>query len=175
MAAAKRTAGAEEWWQTLPERDTFEHSQNSAHCSITPPCQNRGPVKYERKTLWIRPCVGASDDDNLSTQRRVLADCEQVLDDVGSGVSWNRPGLNLPKAALAPGDCVKVAALDRLGRSLTELLSWLKGEPGRGHQSQRVDRPGQRHGPGHATPGHRLRGDGVRAWPGSGYSEGLSG
>ena len=156
---------------SLPKGDDCEHSHNSAHCSITPPCQNRGPVKYERKTLWIRPCVGASDDDNLSTQRRVLADCEQVLEDVGSGVFWNRPGLNLPKAALAPGDCVKVAGLDRLGRSLTELLSWLKGEPGRGHQSQRVDRPGQRHGPGHATPGHRLRGDGVRAWPGSGGLE----
>ena len=67
MAAAKRTTGVEEWWQTLSERDECEHSHNSAHCSITPPCQNRGPVKYERKTLWIRPCVGASDDDNLIT------------------------------------------------------------------------------------------------------------
>ena len=37
--------------------------------------------------------------------------------------------LNRLKAALQPGDCVKVAALDRLGRSLTEvleLLGWLR-------------------------------------------------
>ena len=34
-------------WPTLPERDQFEHSQNSAHCSITPSCQNRGPAKDE--------------------------------------------------------------------------------------------------------------------------------
>ena len=34
-----------------------------------------------------------------------------------------------PSTALQPGDCVKVTALDRLGRSLTEvleLLGWLR-------------------------------------------------
>ena len=70
-----------------------------------------------------------ADANNLENQRRVLADCEQVFEDVGSEASWNRPGLNRLKAALQPGDCVKVAALDRLGRSLTEvleLLGWLK-------------------------------------------------
>ena len=70
-----------------------------------------------------------ADANNLETQRRVLADCEQVFEDVGSGASWNRPGLNRLKAALQPGDCVKVATLDRLARSLTEvleLLGWLR-------------------------------------------------
>ena len=32
----------------------------------------------------------ASDVDNLSTQCRVLADCEQVFEDVGSGPSESR-------------------------------------------------------------------------------------
>ena len=70
-----------------------------------------------------------ADANNLENQRRVLADCEQVFEDVGSGASWNRPGLNRLKASLQPGDCVKVVALDRLGRSLTEvleLLGWLR-------------------------------------------------
>ena len=70
-----------------------------------------------------------ADANNLENQRRVLADCEQVYEDVGSGASWNRPGLSRLKGALQPGDCVKVAALDRLGRSLTEvleLLGWLR-------------------------------------------------
>ena len=62
------------------------------------------------------------DANNLETRRRVLADCDQVFEDVGSQVSWNRPGLNRLKEALAPGDCVKVATLDRLGRSVTESL-----------------------------------------------------
>ena len=70
-----------------------------------------------------------ADANNLENQRRVLADCEQVFEDVGSGASWNRPGLNRLKASLRQGDCVKVVALDRLGRSLTEvleLLGWLR-------------------------------------------------
>ena len=79
---------------------------------------------------YIRVSVASdADANNLENQRRVLADCEQVFEDVGSGASWNRPGLNRLKAALQPGDCVKVAALDRLGRSLTEvleLLGWLR-------------------------------------------------
>ena len=67
--------------------------------------------------------------NNLETQRRLLADCDQVFQDVGSGAPWNRPGLNRLKDAVAPGGCVQVAALDRLGRSLTEvleLLGWLR-------------------------------------------------
>ena len=79
---------------------------------------------------YIRVSVASdADANNLENQRRVLADCEQVFEDVGSGASWNRPGLNRLKGALQPGDCVKVAALGRLGRSLTEvleLLGWLR-------------------------------------------------
>ena len=50
--------------------------------------------------------------NNLEIQRRVLADCEQVFEDVGSGDSWNRPELNRLKAVLQPRECVKVAALN---------------------------------------------------------------
>ena len=67
--------------------------------------------------------------NNLENRRQVLADCEQVFEDVGNGASWNWPGLNELKAALQLGDCLKVVALDRLGRSLTEvleLLGWLR-------------------------------------------------
>ena len=70
-----------------------------------------------------------ADSNNLENQRRLLADCEHVFEDVDSGASWNRPGLNRLKTALEPGGSVKVAALDRLGRSLTEvleLLGWLR-------------------------------------------------
>ena len=69
--------------------------------------------------------AGDADTNNLENQRRVLANYEQVFEDVGSGASWNRPGLNRLKAALQPGYCVKVAALDRVSRSLTEVLELL--------------------------------------------------
>ena len=73
--------------------------------------------------------AGDADANNLETQHRVLADCEQDFEDVESRASWNRPELNRLKAVLQPCDCVKVAALDRLGRSLAEvleLLGWLR-------------------------------------------------
>ena len=73
--------------------------------------------------------ISDADANNLENQRRVLANCEQVFVDVGSGASWNRPGLNLLKAALQPGDCVNVETLDLPSRSLTEvleLLGWLR-------------------------------------------------
>ena len=66
---------------------------------------------------------------NLDNQRRLLIECEQVFEDVGSEASRNRSGLNRLKTALQPGDCVKVEALERLGRSLIEaleLLGWLR-------------------------------------------------
>ncbi len=128
MAASKRTTGAEEWRQTLPKRDAFQHSQNSARRSIMAPCQNRGPAKDERKTVRIHPCVGSQRRRRQQPGEPApgVGRLRQVFEDVGSGASWNRPGLNRLKAALQPGDCVKVAALDRLGRSLTEVLGWLR-------------------------------------------------
>ena len=58
---------------------------------------------------YVRVSVASdADANNLENQRRVLADCEQVFEDVGSGASWKRPGLNRHLAALQPGDCVKV-------------------------------------------------------------------
>ena len=44
-------------WPTLPERDAFQHSQNSASRRITPPCQNRGPSKGDRMTYGCCPTV----------------------------------------------------------------------------------------------------------------------
>ena len=81
--------------------------------------------------LFGYACVSVAreaDANNLENQRLVLADCERVFEDVGSGASWNRPGLNCLKAALQSGDWVKMAALGRLGRLgrwLTEVLELL--------------------------------------------------
>ena len=62
------------------------------------------PYGYARVSV-----ASDADANNLENQRRVLADCEQVFEDVGSWASWNRPALSRLKAALQPGDCVKVA------------------------------------------------------------------
>ena len=80
---------------------------------------------------YARVTVASDGDANNQhgDHRRFLADCEQIFGDVGSGASWNRFGVNRLRAALQPRQRVKVAALDRLIRSLTEvmkLLNWLR-------------------------------------------------
>jgi len=54
-----------------------------------------------------------------------------IYGDVGSGASWERGGLRELRAGLREGDTLVVVALDRLGRSLSEmvkLLDWLVAE-----------------------------------------------
>ena len=65
---------------------------------------------------YIRVSVASdADANNLENQCRVLADAEQIFEDVGSGAAWNLPEMIRLKDAVAPGDCVNAAALDRLG------------------------------------------------------------
>ena len=94
-----------------------------------PPCQTGCQRKTSGELFGYARVLVASDADanNLETQRRALADCEQIFEDVSSGVSWNRPGLNRLKAALQLGDCVKVAALDRLAARPRNTVYRLQG------------------------------------------------
>lgn len=70
--------------------------------------------------------VSTSDQD-LEAQRRRLRDeagAMRVFDDVISGKSFNRPGLNEMLSFCRAGDIICVVRLDRLGRSLKELVSF---------------------------------------------------
>ena len=61
-----------------------------------------GQQKMSGKPFGYARVSVASDADanNLENQRRVLADCEEVFEGMGSGVSWNRPGLNRLRVVL---------------------------------------------------------------------------
>jgi DNA invertase Pin-like site-specific DNA recombinase len=53
---------------------------------------------------------------------------ENIYGDVKSGAAWDRDGLIVLRKLLRPGDVLVVVALDRLGRSLSEmiaLMGWL--------------------------------------------------
>lgn len=66
----------------------------------------------------------------LETQSRRLRDeagASRVFDDVVSGRNFDRPGLNALLDYARPGDVVCVVRLDRLGRSLKELLATVEG------------------------------------------------
>ena len=82
----------------------------------------------------------STDDQNLALQRDALkaAGCERMFEDQGvSGATRARPGLDSALTALATGDVLVVWKLDRLGRSLSNLIETLAtlGERGIGFRS----------------------------------------
>ena len=66
-------------------------------------------------------------DQNLDLQRDALtaAGCERVIVDTISGAASARPGLAKLKDILRAGDTLVVWRLDRLGRSLKDLIDWV--------------------------------------------------
>jgi DNA invertase Pin-like site-specific DNA recombinase len=63
-------------------------------------------------------------EQNLDLQKDALtkAGCERIFTDELSGVKANRPGLTEALSFVRPGDTLVVWRLDRLGRSLKDLL-----------------------------------------------------
>ncbi len=68
--------------------------------------------------------ISRGDEQTTTMQRRALreAGCERFFDEVASGRRWNRPELHRMLDQLRPGDVVVVWKLDRLSRSLKDLL-----------------------------------------------------
>ncbi|EPO5333772.1 recombinase family protein [Klebsiella variicola subsp. variicola] len=64
-------------------------------------------------------------DQNLDLQKNALvrAECEQIFEDTASGKNARRPGLRRAIRRLKPGDSLVVWKLDRLGRSVRDLIS----------------------------------------------------
>ena len=82
----------------------------------------------------------STDEQNLDLQRSALeaAGCERVFEDRGiSGAESARPGLAAALGALGAGDVLVVWKLDRLGRSLGQLIVMIDGigKAGAGFQS----------------------------------------
>jgi DNA invertase Pin-like site-specific DNA recombinase len=66
----------------------------------------------------------STDDQNLDLQRDALrlAGCEKVYEDRMSGAKAARPGLSMALEVARAGDVLTVWRLDRLGRSLHDLI-----------------------------------------------------
>ncbi|ECE9609563.1 recombinase family protein [Salmonella enterica subsp. enterica serovar Enteritidis] len=67
----------------------------------------------------------STNDQNTDLQRNALncAGCEQIFDDKMSGTKANRPGLKRALKTLQTGDTLVVWKLDRLGRSVKNLVT----------------------------------------------------
>lgn len=68
-------------------------------------------------------------DQNLDLQRNALekAGCDRIYEDTISGTKSRRPGLDQALGTLRDGDTLVVWKLDRLGRSLKDLLDFAGG------------------------------------------------
>jgi DNA invertase Pin-like site-specific DNA recombinase len=71
----------------------------------------------------------STDDQNLDLQRDALhqAGCKEIYEDRLSGAKAARPGLQKALEVASAGDILVVWRLDRLGRSLKDLISIVEG------------------------------------------------
>ncbi len=72
--------------------------------------------------------VSKGDDQSTAAQTRALksAGCDRLFEEVASGGRWDRPQLHRMLDQLRPDDIVVVWKLDRLSRSLKDLLHILE-------------------------------------------------
>ncbi len=71
---------------------------------------------------YCRVSKGEDQTSKLQLQAMQTATVEKIFDEVGSGGRWNRPILHKMIEQLREGDTVVVWKLDRLSRSLKDLL-----------------------------------------------------
>ena len=78
----------------------------------------------------------STQDQNLDMQREALAKagCQKVFEDKTSGSRAERPGLNMTMEMLREGDTLVVWKLDRLGRSVQNLVGLINDLARRGVQ-----------------------------------------
>lgn len=69
----------------------------------------------------------STNEQNLDLQKDALqkAGCEKIYEDITSGAKSERPGLGKLKDHLRSGDTLVVWRLDRLSRSLKDLIDWV--------------------------------------------------
>ncbi len=67
----------------------------------------------------------SSDDQNLDLQNDALkaAGCQKIYEDRMTGAKASRPGLDMAMEVAREGDVITVWRLDRLGRSLKDLIN----------------------------------------------------
>jgi DNA invertase Pin-like site-specific DNA recombinase len=75
--------------------------------------------------MKIGYCRVSTDDQSLDLQKDALskAGCEKIFEDRISGAKSQRPGLNTLLEFARPDDTIVVWRLDRLGRSMKDLIS----------------------------------------------------
>jgi DNA invertase Pin-like site-specific DNA recombinase len=79
---------------------------------------------------------GSLRDLDLQKNALIRAECELVFEDTASGKNARRPGLKRALRRLRPGDVLVVWKLDRLGRSVRDLITLVSELQARGEFPQ---------------------------------------
>jgi len=76
----------------------------------------------------------STNDQDLTAQKQALhnAGCDQIFTDIASGARTDRPGLDKCIEACETGDTLCVWRIDRLGRSMPHLVSFIEDLQKRG-------------------------------------------
>jgi DNA invertase Pin-like site-specific DNA recombinase len=85
-------------------------------------------------TMLVGYARVSTEEQNLNLQRDAFQQigCGKIFTDEISGAKSERPGLSAALAFVRPGDTLVVWRLDRLGRSLKDLLQRVEELKGRG-------------------------------------------
>ena len=77
--------------------------------------------------MYIGYARVSTHEQNLTLQQDALthAGCHKIIVDRVSGTMAERPGLATIKELLREGDTLVVWRLDRLGRSIKDLITWV--------------------------------------------------
>src|SRR4029453_4135577 len=77
--------------------------------------------------MYIGYARGSPHDQNLDLQQGALQQvgCQRIIVDRVSGTVADRPGLRQIKDLVRAGDTLVVWRLDRLGRSIKDLIAWV--------------------------------------------------
>jgi DNA invertase Pin-like site-specific DNA recombinase len=106
-------------------KDTFRDNKPGKENKV-----NNG-AQYNEFINFFAMLIGyarvSTDEQNSDLQEDALkaAGCERVIIDKVSGVKTHRPGLDKLSELLRQGDTLVVWRLDRLGRSLKDLIEWV--------------------------------------------------
>jgi DNA invertase Pin-like site-specific DNA recombinase len=99
-------------------------SQHKSYSCINP--ESRIPRTEMTSTMLIGYARVSTADQNLALQRDALnaAGCRKIYTDTISGAKTSRPGLDKALEHLRDGDTLVVWKLDRLGRSVKNLIAF---------------------------------------------------
>jgi DNA invertase Pin-like site-specific DNA recombinase len=119
-STGKRTKRAPK--SSMAAKQSKTNAKKAVGSRFAPPDVSQAVANVEPRLIGYARVSTDEQTTRLQLDALQAAGCAAIHEDSASGVSRSRPGLTRALADLAPGDTLVVWRLDRLGRSLRDLL-----------------------------------------------------